>query len=77
MVNPFIEKEDSVMRNTVLSSQRLSATLRFLGTVQSFEDLKFITARAPQILSGIVLEACEAIIWPLKENIKVINSPAH
>jgi hypothetical protein len=65
------------MRNSISASQRLSATLRFLATGQAFEDLKFTTAIAPQTLSGIVLETCKAIIWALKDNIKVRNSHVH
>jgi hypothetical protein len=36
MVAPLIVKEDTVMRNDILASQRLSATLRVLATGQAF-----------------------------------------
>jgi hypothetical protein len=62
MVIPFIEKEDTVMRNSISTSQRLSAILRFLVTGQAFGDVKFIIAIAPQTLSGIVLQTREAIL---------------
>jgi hypothetical protein len=64
------------MRNAIPTSQRLSAALRFLVTGQAFEDLKFPNAIAPQTLSGRVRQTHEVITWALKENIKVINSPA-
>jgi hypothetical protein len=64
------------MKNDIPANQILSATLCLLATGQAFEDLKFVTVIAPQTLSRIVLQTCEAIIWVLKENIKVINSPA-
>jgi hypothetical protein len=32
MVAPFIEREDTAMRNSIPVSQRLSATLHFLTT---------------------------------------------
>jgi hypothetical protein len=41
------------MRNVIPTSQRLSATLRFLVIGQAFEDLKFTNAIALQTLSGI------------------------
>jgi 3-hydroxymyristoyl/3-hydroxydecanoyl-(acyl carrier protein) dehydratase len=77
MVASLIVKEDTFMRNAIPANQRLSATLRFLATAQAFEDLKFTTAIAPQTLSRLVLETCKAIIWALKNNIKVRNSPVH
>jgi hypothetical protein len=55
MVAPFIEKEDTVMRNAIPASQSLSATLRFLVTGQAFEDLIFTNAAAPQTLGGAPL----------------------
>jgi hypothetical protein len=73
MVTPFFEKQDTVMRNAIPASQRRSATLRFLVTGQAFEN-QFANAIAPQTLSRIVLQTCEAIIWALNENITVINS---
>jgi hypothetical protein len=77
MVAPQTVKEDTVTRNSIPASQRLSATLRVLATGQASEDLKFTTAIAPQTLSRIVLETYKVIIWALKDNIKIRNSPAH
>jgi hypothetical protein len=76
IVTPFIEKEDTAIRNAIPTSQRLSAAVRFLVTGQAFGDLKFTNAIGPQTLSEIVLQTREAIIWALKENIKVLNSLA-
>jgi hypothetical protein len=38
MVAPFIERGDTVVRNSIPASQRLCATLRFVATRQAFED---------------------------------------
>lgn len=59
------------MREPISPEERLSLTLRFLASGQSFEDLKFLTAIAPQTIAIIVMETCEAIISVLKDNIKV------
>jgi hypothetical protein len=72
MVTPFIEKEDTIMRNWTSHKKRLFATLRFLTTGLTFEDLKFVTEIAAQTLGKIVIETCEAVITVLKSNIKVI-----
>jgi hypothetical protein len=71
MVTPLIQKETTVMREAVSTTERLSTTLRFLATGQSFEDLKFSTSIAPQTIGNIVMETCNAIIKVLKKNIKV------
>jgi hypothetical protein len=40
-VNPLIVKQDTAMRNAITPEARIAATLRFLATGPSFEDLKF------------------------------------
>jgi len=43
-------------------TERLATKLRFSVTGRSFEDLKFSTAIAPETISSISLETCEAMI---------------
>ncbi|CAI6362313.1 unnamed protein product [Macrosiphum euphorbiae] len=43
LVGPKICKMDTVMRSSISSSERLIATLRFLATGNSYEDMKFST----------------------------------
>lgn len=50
---------------------RLAVTLRFLASGNSFEDLKFLTAIAPQTIVKFVIETCEAINEVLKNYIEV------
>jgi hypothetical protein len=40
-VKPLIAKQDTVMRNAITHEAGITATLRFLATGRSFEDLKF------------------------------------
>ena len=47
-VNPFITKKDTILQNAVSPEERLTATLRFLATGRSFEDLKFSTIISQQ-----------------------------
>ena len=51
--------------------ERLSITLRYLVTGNTFEDLKFISAIAPHTIGKVVIETYEAIISYLHEYIKV------
>ena len=66
MVTPLIEKKDTTLRNAITPHQRLAATLRFLASGKSYEDLKFSTCISPQALGHIIPETCDAIYRVLK-----------
>lgn len=69
MVTPEIEKQDTIMRNSISPHERLVATLRFLATGRNYEDLKFSTIISPQALSYIIPNtSCEAIYKVLRKN---------
>jgi len=59
------------MRQAVIPYKKLTATLRFLATGRSYEDLKFSTIMSPQALRKIIPETCRAIYKVLKEYCKV------
>uniref|UniRef100_A0A5G3JZG2 DDE Tnp4 domain-containing protein n=1 Tax=Xenopus tropicalis TaxID=8364 RepID=A0A5G3JZG2_XENTR len=65
-VGPLIQKDDTIMRKSISAEQRLIATLRFLATGRSFEDLKFSTGISAQALGHIIPETCNAIVETLK-----------
>ena len=71
MVKPLIGKQTTNMRQPISPTDRLSITLRFLTTGNTFEDLKFVSAIAPQTIGKIVIETCEVIISCLHEYIYV------
>lgn len=69
-----IEKVNTIMRESVTAEERLTATLRYLATGNSYEDLKFSTAISPQLLSKIIPETCTAIYEELsKEGYLKVN----
>ncbi|XP_050310641.1 putative nuclease HARBI1 [Anthonomus grandis grandis] len=75
MVTPLIKKQDSRMRKFISPHERLSATLRFLATGRSFEDLKYTALISPQALGKIIPETCKAICKVLHiQYIKFPNS---
>ena len=47
MVSPLIQKKNTTMRQAITPHERLTATLRFLATGRSYEDLKFSTIMSP------------------------------
>ncbi|XP_018402556.1 PREDICTED: uncharacterized protein LOC108779604, partial [Cyphomyrmex costatus] len=67
LVTPYIEKQDTLMRDAISPRMRLSATLRYLATGNSFQDLAYSTRIAPNTLSQIVPETLQAIITVLEE----------
>ena len=71
-LTPYISRQDTCMRQAITPEQRLVATLRYLATGRSLQDLKFSTGISPQALGIIIPETCSAIIQVLqKEYMKV------
>lgn len=73
LITPYIEKQNTVMREAIPPRERFSATLRYLATGNTFQDLAYTTRIAPNTLSQIVHSTCLAIINVLKD--KVIKFP--
>ena len=69
LVESSIRKQDTIMRPSIPASERLSITLRFLASGNSYEDLKFLSARSHQAIGKLVNETCEAIIDCLKRQL--------
>lgn len=74
LVGPNIKKEDTIMRDAISPNQRLSLTLRFLATGNTFSDLKFTSAISERSISDIVMETCAEINKSLKGYIQVSKS---
>ncbi|XP_077344185.1 uncharacterized protein LOC143988458 [Lithobates pipiens] len=56
------------MRLAITPKQRLIATLWYLATGRSLQDLKFTTGISPQALGLIILDTCSAIIQVLQKD---------
>ncbi|PIO29475.1 hypothetical protein AB205_0063670 [Aquarana catesbeiana] len=61
LLTPYISRQDTCMRQAITPEQRLVATLRYLATGRSLQDLKFSTGISPQTLGIIIPETCSAI----------------
>ncbi|XP_060531482.1 uncharacterized protein LOC132705066 [Cylas formicarius] len=64
-ISSLIQKQDTCMRQSISCHERLTATLRFLATGRTYEDLKFSTIISPQALRQIILETCR--VFPQSE----------
>lgn len=72
----LLTKLDPYMANVknglkVTAARRLAATLRFLGTSSTLQEIKIDTHISPQVLAKIIVETCDCIIEALKDYIKV------
>lgn len=77
MVRPFIEKQNTMMRESISAEERLVATLRFLATGRSFEDMKFSCAISAQALGKIIPETCWAIYKVLRQEYLKVSKSLH
>ncbi|XP_023718189.1 uncharacterized protein LOC111870281 [Cryptotermes secundus] len=62
------------MRKAITPNERLTATLRYLATGRTLEDLKFSTRISPQALGRVIPETCEAIYKVLRKYCKCPTS---
>jgi hypothetical protein len=62
----------ATMRDAIPPSQRLSISLRYLATENTFEDLKSTSAISLQSIGKIVMYTCTALIHGQKDYINVI-----
>lgn len=70
-VSPIISKKDTQFRPAIPAKIRLAVTLRFLASGDSYESLHFLFKISPQLISEIVLEVCKALVYILRNEIKV------
>lgn len=67
LIRPYVQKQNTVMRKCITAEERWAATLRFLTTGRSLQDLKFSTSISALFLCHIIPETCWAIFSALKE----------
>lgn len=72
-ITPLIRREDTNMRKSNTSSERLAVTLRHLATGCSYRQLAFCFRIPIASLSEIIPETCNALYNVLEEFIKVSN----
>lgn len=61
LVTPLIQKQDTVMRESISANERLMLTLRFLATGESFHSLQYLFRIPLATISAIVPEVLDAI----------------
>lgn len=74
LVGPHIQRQDTTMRKSVSPRDRLSVTLRFLATGESFRSLEFSTKISSSSIAEIIPETCRLIYRELKSNYLKVNT---
>ncbi|KAL0861277.1 hypothetical protein ABMA27_008838 [Loxostege sticticalis] len=69
-VEPEIKKMNTNFREAITARERLSVTLRFLATGDSYTSLQYLFRISKQSISTIIIEVCDAIIKALKDHVK-------
>ncbi|XP_071056177.1 putative nuclease HARBI1 isoform X2 [Onthophagus taurus] len=64
----LLEKKNTKLRESISVKERLVATLQFLASSRSYENLKFSCAISAQTLGRIVPETCTAIFDVLRDD---------
>ncbi|KAJ8301055.1 hypothetical protein KUTeg_022574 [Tegillarca granosa] len=67
LVTPLIKRKDTCMRDAIPPAERLSLTLRFLATGDSYQSLEYLFRIPKQTLSYIIPDTCKAIYTVLKD----------
>ncbi|XP_050433721.1 uncharacterized protein LOC126841348 [Adelges cooleyi] len=71
-LHPFMTNAKNGQK--ISSARRLTATLRFLATSSTLQEIKIDTHISPQMLAKIIVETCECIIEALADYIKCPQS---
>ena len=71
MVKPFLERQNTNMRECIIAEERLAITLRYLATGRHFEDLKFSALVSPRSIRAAIIETCEVLVYVLQGYMKV------
>ncbi|XP_046622671.1 protein ALP1-like [Neodiprion virginianus] len=74
LLTPAIKKQDTVMRQAISPRDRLTVTLRYLATGNTFQDLSYSTRIAANTISKVIDETLRAIVEVLDS--KVWNFPS-
>lgn len=63
-----IKKKDTHLRKAISPSERLTLTLRFLATGDSYQSLGYLFRIPPTTISRIIPEVCQALFDELKQD---------
>jgi len=68
MVTPYIQRQDTHFRKAITPKERLSLTLRFLATGESYNSLEYSTRFPACTISRIIPETCRVLYEVLRKH---------
>lgn len=74
IVGHKIAKQDTNYRKAVSPVERLSITLKYLSSGNSFSSLCDVFKVSPQLISSIIPEVCDALVEGLSDYVKIPRS---
>lgn len=73
LVTPYIQRQNTNMRECISPKERLSLTLRFLATGESYRSLEYSTRIPACTISRIIPETCRVIYEVLRNEYLQVN----
>ena len=73
MLEHTIQKQNTVMRDTLSPRIKLAATIRFVATGACYADLQHLFRIHKRTLSKVIPEVCDAIYAKLKDKYLNVN----
>lgn len=74
IVGQKIAKQDTNYRKAVSPVERLSITLKYLSSGNSFSSLSDVFKVSPKLISSIIPEVCDALVEGLSDYVKIPRS---
>lgn len=75
MIGPIVARENTNFRQAISVNDRLSVTLRFLATGDSYHSLMYLFKISKQAIYVIVPEVCAALVNCLKDYMQTPSNP--
>lgn len=73
LVTPYIQRQNTNMRQCISPKERLSLTLRFLATGESYRSLEYSTRIPACTISRIIPETCRVLYEVLRNDYLRVN----
>ncbi|CAG5047000.1 unnamed protein product [Parnassius apollo] len=75
IVGHRIAKQDTNYRKAIPPVDRLSITLKYLSSGNSFSSICDVFKVSPQLISSIITEVCHALVGELSDYVKIPRTP--
>lgn len=71
MIQPFLTKQDSCIREAITAEAKLAITLQYFDTGRNMNDLRFSAIMFIAAIGQAIMEICETLLYCLQSFIQV------